>query len=307
MIVDPNVITGDFPAQGAGTAPTRPFSSLVRVEVAALSHAGKVRPNNEDHYLVVRLGRYLDVRLTSLPEGETPGRCEETGHGFVVADGMGGAEGGEVASRLAISTLVNLVLQVPDWILLLDDTRAQETMKRMTRHYRKVDAEIGRRARQDRMLAGMGTTMTLAYSLGADLFIVQVGDSRAYLHRKGKLRRLTRDQTLVQTLLDLGQITPTEAASHPLRHILTQALGGHGQDVKAEVQRLKLGDGDCLLLCTDGLTEMVTDDLIARVLRKTGGVKEDCRTLVDLALQRGGRDNVTVIVARYRFPDQVTG
>src|SRR5262245_49787952 len=306
MIVDPNAITGDLPARGLGTAPTRPFSSRVRVDVAALSHAGKVRPNNEDHYLVVRLGRYLDVRLTSLPEGEAPGRSEETGHGFVVADGMGGAEGGEVASRLAISTLVNLVLQVPDWILLLDEIRAQETMKRMARHYRKVDAEIGRRAREDRMLAGMGTTMTLAYSLAANLFIVQVGDSRAYLHRKGKLRRLTRDQTLVQTLLDLGQITPTEAASHPLRHILTQALGGHGKDVKAEVQRLQLADGDCLLLCTDGLTEMVPDDLVARVLRKTGGVEEDCRTLVDLALQRGGRDNVTVIVARYRFPDQTS-
>jgi protein phosphatase len=306
MIVDPDADTVDLPAPGVGTAPARPFSSLVRVEVAALSHAGKVRPNNEDHYLVGRLGRYLDVQLTSLPERDAPGRSEETGHGFVVADGIGGAEGGELASRLAISTLVNLVLQVPDWILRLDETRAQETIKRVARHYRKVDAEIARRAREDRTLAGMGTTMTLAYSLGADLFVVQVGDSRAYLHRKGKLRRLTRDQTLVQTLLDLGQITPEAAGSHPLRHILTQALGGHGADLKAEVQRLKLADGDCLLLCTDGLTEMVTDDLIARVLRRTGGAEEQCRTLVDLALERGGRDNVTVIVARYRFPDQVT-
>ena len=306
MSVDPNADTGDFPAQGAGTAPTRPFSSLIRVEVAALSHTGKIRATNEDHYLVARLGRYLDVLLTSLPEGEAPGRSEEAGYGFVVADGIGGAEGGELASRLAISTLVNLVLQVPDWILLVDDTRAQETMKRAARYYRRVDAEIARRASEDRTLSGMGTTMTLAYSLGADLFVVQVGDSRAYLHRKGELQRLTRDHTLVQTLVDLGQITPAGAASHPLRHILTQALGGHGKDLKAEVQRLQLADGDCLLLCTDGLTEMVTDDLIASVLQRNGRAEEDCRTLVGLALQRGGRDNVTVIVARYRFPDPVT-
>jgi PPM family protein phosphatase len=306
MSVDPNADTGDFPVQSGGTAPARPFSSLVRVEAAALSDRGKVRAANEDHYLVARLGRYLDVLLTSLPEGEAPGRAEETGYGFVVADGIGGAEGGELASRLAISTLVNLVLQVPDWILRMDDIRAQESMKRVTRHYRKIDAEIARRAREDRTLSGMGTTMTLAYSLGADLFVVQVGDSRAYLHRKGELQRLTRDHTLVQTLLDLGQITPAGAASHPLRHILTQALGGHGQDLKAEVQRLQLADGDCLLLCTDGLTEMVTDDLIASVLQRKGGAEEDCRTLVELALQHGGRDNVTVIVARYRFPDPVT-
>ena len=219
---------------------------------------------------------------------------------------MGGAQAGEVASRLAITTLVNLVLEVPDWIMRMDDTWAQETMKRAAQYYRSVDAEIGRRARENRMLSGMGTTMTLAYSLGAQLFVVQIGDSRAYLLRKNRLQRLTQDQTFVQTLLDLGQIGPEQAAAHPLRHVLTQALGGHGRDLKAEVERLVLADGDCLMLCTDGLTEMVPDDMIATVLQRTAGVEANCRALVDLALERGGRDNVTVIVARYKFPSQST-
>jgi protein phosphatase len=250
------------------------------------------------------LGRYLDVLLTNLPDGEAPGRSEETGYGFVVADGMGGAEAGEVASRLAITTLVNLVLEVPDWIMRMDDNRVQETMERMAQHYRSVDAEIGRRAREDHALSGMGTTMTLAYSLGAHLIVVQIGDSRAYLLRGGRLQRLTHDQTFVQTLLDLGQINPEQAASHPFRHVLTQALGKHGRDLNAEVQRLVLADGDCLMLCSDGLTEMVPDGMIEILLQRPEGVEEKCRALVDLALERGGRDNVTVIIARYKFPSQ---
>ena len=306
MTIDPNTNTGNWPAHGREAGQPHRFSSLVRVEVAALSHPGKVRPNNEDHYIVGRLGRYLDVLLTNLPDGEAPGRSEETGYGFIVADGMGGAQAGEVASRLAITTLVNLVLEVPDWIMRMDDSRAQETMERVAQHTRSVDAEIGRRARENRMLSGMGTTMTLAYSLGAQLFVVQIGDSRAYLLRNNRLQRLTQDQTFVQTLLDLGQIGPEQAAAHPLRHVLTQALGGHGRDLKAEVERLVLADGDCLMLCTDGLTEMVPDDMIATVLQRTAGVEANCRALVDLALERGGRDNVTVIVARYKFPSQST-
>lgn len=305
MFSDPDD-TGDIPTQGKETEPDRLLSSLVRVDVAALSHPGKTRPNNEDAYMVGRFGRYLDVLLTNVPEGEAPVRSEETGYGFVVADGMGGAEAGEVASRLAISTLLNVVLELPDWILRLDDKMAQEAMRRAALRYRQIDDEIGRRAREDPKLSGMGTTMTLAYSLGADLFVVHIGDSRAYLHRKGELRRLTRDQTLVQTLLDLGQITPEQAAAHPLRHVLTQALGGHGRHVRAEVQRVMLADGDCLLLCTDGLTEMVTDGVIAGVLERKESAEHGCRALVDLALKRGGKDNVTVIVARYQFPDQGT-
>jgi protein phosphatase len=148
----------------------------------------------------------------------------------------------------------------------------------------------------------MGTTLTLAVSLAADLFVVHVGDSRAYLFRGGQLRQLTRDQTVVQSLLDAGVLTHQEAATHHMRHILTQALGQHAGKLRIEVQRLKLENGDCLLLCTDGLTEMINDPQIAAVLTETRKAEEHCRALLDQALEAGGKDNITVVVARYSLP-----
>jgi protein phosphatase len=302
MAVDPNADTGEFQSPAAA-GPPAPFSSLVRVDVAGLSHTGKVRPANEDHFLVVRLGRHLEVLQTNLPDGDVPARSEETIHSMVVADGMGGATGGALASRLAIRTLINLVLNDAGWILRLDERRAKEVMRRAIERRRQIDAAIGAYAERDPELLGMGTTMTAAWSLGADLFVTHVGDSRAYLLRGGRLRQLTRDQTLVQLLVDAGEMTREEAASHHLRHLLLQALGRHEGDLAVEVQRLGLADGDCLLLCTDGLTEMVPDDRIAEVLGKPVAAGEACRTLVDLALEAGGKDNVTAVVARYRLPD----
>jgi protein phosphatase len=301
MAVDHNADTGEFPPPAAA-GPPPPFSSLVRVDVAGLSHTGKVRPSNEDHFLVLRLGRHLEVLQTNLPDGDVPARSEETIHGMVMADGMGGATGGALASRLAIRTLISLVLNRPDWIMRVDDKRAKEVMRRAVERQRQVDAAIGARAEGDPELAWMGTTMTVAYSLGADLFVAHVGDSRAYLFRGGRLQQLTRDHTLVQVMVDAGELTREEAASHYLRHVLVQALGRHEGDLAVEVHRLGLADGDCLLLCTDGLTEMVAEARIAEVLGNPVAAGEACRALVDLALEAGGKDNVTAVVARYRLP-----
>jgi protein phosphatase len=299
--------TDDYPTPvpTAGAEPPAPFSSLVRADLAALSHPGKVRPNNEDHYLLARTGRRLEVLRTNLPEGEVPTRSEETGFGLVVADGMGGEEGGEVASRLAIRTLFNLVCHTPDWILRVDDDRAEEALRRAAGHYRTIDAALSEHAEGDPRLSRMGTTMTLAYSVGAELMLVHVGDSRAYLYRGGQLRQLTRDHTLAQKLVDQGEMTPEEARSTRLRHVLTAALGRTGGDVKVDVRRLTLADGDCLLLCTDGLTDMVTDGQVAEALAGSRTSDETCRALVELALEGGGKDNVTVAVARYRLPGPV--
>jgi PPM family protein phosphatase len=148
----------------------------------------------------------------------------------------------------------------------------------------------------------MGTTMTLAGSVGPDLIIAHIGDSRAYVHRAGKLLRLTRDQTMAQALADAGAIRPEEVATHPSRHVLTGAITTHEGDVPVELQHLRLSDGDQLLLCSDGLTEMASDAAIAGALDTTGSAANACRALVDLALEAGGEDNVTVILARYRIP-----
>src|SRR5262249_3777304 len=149
-------------------------------------------------------------------------------------------------------------------------------------------------------LTGMGTTMTVACSLGIDLFVTHVGDSRVYLCRQGHLHQLTRDHTLAQSLADRGVIPHEEVATHRLRHVLTRALGGKGE-VEADVQRARLEDKDQLLLCTDGLTNMVDDAAIEAVLREAPTAGGACEALVERALKNGGKDNVTVVLARYSF------
>ncbi len=299
--------TMEFPLPSVGVQEPHAFSSRVHIDVAALSDRGKVREGNEDHYLVARGGRHIETLLTNIPEGEAPDHFDETGYILVVADGMGGAAGGEVASRMAIATLINIILHVPDWILRLDEEHAQKLMERAAKYYRQVNEALVERARLDPKLRGMGTTMTAAYSLGDDLFVAHVGDSRAYLFRDGRLQRLTRDQTQAQLMADAGAISQREVAHHRLRHVLTSALGGGNKDIRAEIQRLKLADGDRLLLCTDGLTDMMDDTAIAESLAREERSEVACRLLVDRALENGGKDNVTVVLAQYSIPDVGSG
>jgi protein phosphatase len=295
--------TDEFPVPTPppGSAPHRPTSVRTQVDLGALSHAGKVRPSNEDFYLVSRFERSLHTLLTNLPEGAVPLRCQEVGYGLVVADGMGGVAGGAVASQLAITTLVNLVLAQPDWIMRPGVAEEEEMLQRIALRYEQVDAVLKKEARANPTLAGMGTTMTLAVNLGTDLLLGHLGDSRAYFCRQGQLHQLTRDHTHAQALADARVIRPEEVATHRLRHILTRVLGGSGGAGTADVQGVRLGDGDQVLLCTDGLTDLVEDAAIAAVLQGSATASLACETLVDLALERGGRDNVTVVLARYRF------
>jgi protein phosphatase len=284
----------------------RSASAQARVDVGALSHPGKVRDKNEDFYLVGRSSRVFQALLTNLPAGQIPERHEEARYGMLVADGMGGMSAGEVASRLAVTTLVNLVLNTPDSIMRVSDATGQRLLQRIVRRYRKVDEVLRTKAREDPKLWGMGTTMTLACSLGADLFLGHVGDSRVYFCRAGELHQLTRDHTYAQALVEMGALRPEEVATSRLRHVLTNALGGTGEHAKVDVQQAQLSDGDKVLLCTDGLTNMVDDATIGAVLRQGGTSQEACQALVDLALEKGGRDNVTVVLARYSFAESET-
>jgi protein phosphatase len=290
-----------LPTSQTEVLPPRVASSAVQVDLAARSHAGKVRPNNEDHFLVVRFHRALHTMLSNLPGGLIPLRAEEVGYAMVVADGMGGMAAGEVASQLAIRSLINLVLATPDWVMTRGEPEIERVMQRMAERYRRVDAALREEAEADPGLAGMGTTMTLACSLGADLILAHVGDSRAYLLRSGALHSLTRDHTLVQELVDRGVVRPEQAAQHPFRQFLTRALGGSGGEIEAEVQSVLLADADQLLLCTDGLTDLVDATTIGAILRSSASSDDACQALVELALQKGGTDNVTVVLARYRF------
>ncbi len=285
------------PRQPAGA------SSLVEVDLAALSHPGRVRKNNEDHFMAARFDRTMRTLATNLPESEVPPGYAETVYGLLVADGVGGSAAGEIASRTAVHALVDLVLETPDWIMRLDDRLADEVLQRMERRFQRIRETLVERANADPSLRGMATTMTVACTLGPELLTAHVGDSRAYvLCRGGRLERLTRDQTMAQSLADAGAISQAEVARHPSRHVLTSALATRGAFVQVDLKRSLLEDGDQLLLCSDGLSEMVPDDLIARILGRASSSAAKCQELVEVALEAGGKDNVTVILARYRIP-----
>jgi protein phosphatase len=301
--------TWDFPFDDPRVDRPQPYSSLVSVDVEALSHEGHVRARNEDAFLVYRASRTWERLRTNLPDEDIPERFDETAYVFCVADGMGGLAAGDVASRLAIRTGVNLVLNSARWWLKLDcpETRAeamQAFAAKAVKRFSQIDKTLLQEGNKSSVLFGMGTTLTVACSFGADLFVFHVGDSRAYLFRDGTLAQLTRDQTMAQVLLETGVISAEQAKSHRGRHALTGLLGGRGSKDAPEVHMLRLKNGDQLLLCTDGLTNMLDNAAINRVLASSGSAEEGCRRLVDEALQQGGRDNVTAIVARYTLPDQ---
>lgn len=278
-------------------------SAMVQVDLAAQSHQGLVRENNEDHYLAVRISRTLQTIMTNLTEGVLPERYDETAYGMLVADGMGGHAGGEIASSMALLRLLELVVQTPDWMM---KTAAKENaaviMRRMTNRFRQIDDELRERGESDRSLHGMGTTLTAAATLGNDLFLGHIGDSRAYVLRGEKLLQLTKDHTLAQALIEAGLAAADDTSTRAMRNVLTAALGSTGERNDPEVQQLHLNDGDQLLLCTDGLSEMVDDDSITAVLTEADSSATACQALVNLALAGGGKDNVTVVLARYRFP-----
>jgi protein phosphatase len=282
--------------------PPEPATAAVEVELGAQSNPGLVRPNNEDHYLVVRGQRVLESLLTNLPEGEIPPRHSEVAYGLMVADGIGGHAAGEVASRVAIGTLVNLVLNTPEWIMRWDAAETDEVMNRASERFLHIDEVLRDRARADPHLHGMGTTLTLAISLGAELILAHVGDSRAYLFRGGQLHQLTRDHTMAQVMVKLGMVPTSAAINHPLRHVLMNALGGRGNPPTPEVEHITLKHDDQLLLCTDGLTDLVDDATIGAILSRAGSASTACQTLVETALRNGGKDNVTAVLGRYRFP-----
>lgn len=293
-----------FPA-GTPTAieSADPSSSIVEVDLAAATHRGLVRANNEDHYLALRFGRSLETVSTNIAEGSLEPSFEETGYGLVVADGMGGMAAGEVASRTALCKLVEMVVNTPDWFVRVDRPEDTATvMRRLTQRFRHIDDELRERAQNNRTLHGMGTTLTVAVSLGSNLLIGHIGDSRAYMLRNKRLHQLTRDDTLAQALIDAGIADTEDTATRAMRHVLTAAVGSTGEPVDPQVQRLRLNHDDQILLCTDGLTGMVRDEVIALTLLEASSASEACQTLVDLALKAGGVDNVTVVLARYRFP-----
>jgi protein phosphatase len=279
--------------------PFKPLSCCIQVELGVRSHPGR-RAINEDHYLLIRMERKQETIATSLPEGEIPARFEEFGYGIFVADGMGTGGSGEVASRLAIATLEHLVLHYAKWNVRIDPRVAEQVIARADRFYRSVDQRVSEVAQLRPPLAGMGTTLTAAYIADDVLFLAHVGHSRAYLFRHDRLTQLTRDQTIAQRILETGRSTPSETAAHDLRHILTDAIGGRAGVPDIQIEQYRLQDGDTLMVCSNGLSDIVDEQSSAAIVREKRPVDEQCQALMNLALERGAVDNVTVALAKYR-------
>jgi protein phosphatase len=289
---DPNSAQKDL-------APPPPVASAAKpqsVRCYGNTDRGRVRHQNEDQFLIAELNKSLRVLGTSLGNS-AEAFTSPVGHVFVVADGVGGSAGGEKASALAVDAIEVFMVDTLHWCFQLRGSGEDRLLGEFQRALRLADARIQREARRRPELHGMGTTLTLAYSLDGELFIAHVGDSRCYLLRNGLLYRLTRDHTLAAEMVRRGILPAEEAEHHGFRHVITNVVGGTDPGVQAEVHKLLLQVGDRMLLCSDGLTEMLPDSVILPLLQQGEDPAAICQQLIYRANDAGGRDNITAVVA----------
>jgi protein phosphatase len=260
----------------------------VLLRIAGVTDVGRIREHNEDNYLIADLtarGRVIDDQTSQHVVGPR-------GVLFAVCDGMGGAAAGEVASQMAID-VIHAIVQDGE-----PPSDRDRFAQRLVAAVQEAGARIFLAAKSNRERRGMGTTATVAGVFGTTLFVAQVGDSRAYLLRDGRLRQITRDQSLVSKLIDAGQLTEDEAENYEHAHIILQALGT-ADTVSVDLSYVDLCRGDGVMLCSDGLSGLATFDQIAETMRTLDDPNACCLRLVELANEAGGHDNITVIVARF--------
>jgi serine/threonine protein phosphatase PrpC len=272
----------------------RPFT----VRSFALTDPGRVRPANEDQFVIVELARTMSIHQTSVPQAKVQ-YSSHRGHLFIVADGMGGHQAGEVASALGVVTVEGFLLNTLKRFFHLQVPEEQNVMKEFQHALIEADARIFEEAYRHPEMLGMGTTLTMAFAVNWTLLIAHAGDSRCYVLSQGELHQLTQDHTKVAEMVRLGVLSPAEAARHPNRHVITNVLGGHEPGVRVEMHKLDLELADVLLLCSDGLSEMVPEARIVAILSEEQEPRRACERLVAEANERGGKDNITAIVARF--------
>jgi protein phosphatase len=223
----------------------------------------------------------------------------DKGRLLVVADGMGGNDGGERASSLAVESLSQYVINCTHWFLRLHDQPESELLDELKLLFQHAQEKLCADSRRSVERQRMGTTLTMGYVLWPRFYLVHVGDSRCYLHRQGEHYQLTRDHTVAQRMVDAGLLREEGRAQSRLDHMLWNFLGPSVADFDPEAHRLTLQVGDSLLLCTDGLNKHTSDEELAQALESEVGAQELCSALVNQTLERGARDNVTVVLARF--------
>jgi protein phosphatase len=265
--------------------------SPVRVSVFGKSDLGRSRDHNEDTFLVAD----LTTGNASLQPEVRNHDIGPRGSLFMVADGMGGAAAGELASAMATDVIYHHLSTA--WAQDPNPT-AGRFAYRMKEAVELANERLYTYAREHPEVRGMGTTVTAAGVFGDDLYLTQIGDSRGYLVRNGEAIQLTKDQSLMQRLVDAGELTPEEAEQSERRNIILQALGPDPR-VKVDLTRQTLRKGDVLIICSDGLSGLVKREEFAQLAGKNPDLPELCSSLIDLANERGGPDNITVVAARF--------
>ncbi|HET7111120.1 MAG TPA: protein phosphatase 2C domain-containing protein [Gemmatimonadales bacterium] len=267
------------------------MSAAVHVSVFAKTDLGQTREHNEDSFLVADLSTGTASLMPDVREHDVGKR----GSLFVVADGMGGAAAGELASSMATEVIWQHLITT--WATDTELT-AELFALRLREAVERANAELFQYAEEHPEVHGMGTTLTMAGVFGAELYLAQIGDSRAYLIRNGRTSQLTRDQSLTQRLIDAGELSEEEAERSERRNIILQALGPDLQ-IRVDLSHQALRRGDLLVMCSDGLSGLVKRDEIGEAAERISALPELCSALIDLANSRGGPDNITVVAARF--------
>ncbi len=273
------------------------------IDLFGLTHPGKKRVENEDHFLACTVHPEVIVHATSLPDvQQLPLRGEWRATIVLVADGVGGNADGGQASRITTETIMHYVSSTLE--SYHDAGSKEEDVFLESLRSAVLDAHHAVRAaaklRSDPK--PMATTLTLGIVVWPWLYVVQLGDSRAYYWWNGTLTQVTRDQTVAQELVDQGVMPRERLASSPYRHVLSRAVGGEAEEAVPDVTRVRIDRfGSVLLFCSDGLTKHVSDDEIGAAIAANPASEDVCKSLLEMALDRGGSDNITIVVCRRRI------
>ncbi|MBI4852205.1 MAG: Stp1/IreP family PP2C-type Ser/Thr phosphatase [Acidobacteria bacterium] len=257
---------------------------LVKVRMCGKTDVGCVRQNNEDNFFMADL---VDG-FTPLPNETLTRPTSDNRILLAVADGMGGAAAGEVASELAITGLKEEFLHFP----------GIGSSERLMRAIQQINQHIWETGRKHIQYRGMATTLTVALIEGSKAYIAEVGDSRAYVIRGGKIKQITTDQSWLELMIEQGLMTREQAKSSKHRNMILQSIGGQ-QEVKVALTAVELAAGDILLLCSDGLSEKLTPEELYVILRKAPSLEHACNQMIAIAKDRGGEDNITLVVAQF--------
>lgn len=265
------------------------------VDAFGLTHPGKVRKDNQDNFLVATLHKRVDVKYSSLPTGSTTTNPGDERLAFIamVADGVGGSDHGEEASRLAVESVTQYVTQT---MRCYYGSASEESLRQSLDDAAKQCHESVRARAEESNSRSMATTLTLFLGVWPSIYLLQVGDSRCYLLREGKLTQVTRDQTMAQELMDLGVLQQGDARHSKLSHVLSSAIGGHS--TAPIVTKFPAEWHNVHLLCSDGLTRHVPDERIRETLLNMTSARQACESLLQDALEAGGSDNITVVIGR---------